>query len=546
MEGKGAAPEPRRTTDAPGTSLAGSAGLVSLATSLSRLGGLVREQLFASLMGAGYYSDAFVVAFRIPNLLRDLLAEGALSTAFVPTFTQRLVQGGRRDAFALGNLVLTSLFVVSGLLAVLGIVFAAPIVQLIAPGFAATPGKLELTVHLTRILFPFLPMIALAAVLMGMLNAQHRFFMPALAPALFNAAAITVGVGLWAADASPATSVLYWTLAVLLGGLVQFGVQVPPLHGSGWRYRPRFDIRFADPGLRQILRLMLPAFVGLSATQLNILVNNILASQLEQGSPSWINYAFRLMQLPIGVFGVAVATVNLAAVSRSAAAGDMEGFRRTLAASLKLVAFLTIPATAGLVALREPIIRLLYEHGRFTAYDTQQTAMVLAAYAVGLYAYASVKVLAPAYYALLAPRLPLYASLLAVACNIVANLALYKQLGAPGLALGTSIGAVANFGLLFAVFVRRYGGLGGLGLLWQLVRVVVASAAMGIACRYAALALESRVGRASWVDDAVVTLPPVLLGIVLYFLLGRLLHIGETEQAARLFTRMGKRIAGRR
>ena len=209
---------------------------------------------------------------------------------------------------------------------------------------------------------------------------------------------------------------------------------------------------------------MVPAFVGLSATQLNILVNNVLASQLEQGSPSWINYAFRLMQLPIGVFGVAVATVNLASVSRAAASGDMQTFRATLAASLKLVAFLTLPATAGLVALREPIIAMLYEHGRFTAHDTSRTAEVLMAYALGLYAYASVKVLAPAFYALHSPRQPLYASLLAVSCNIVANLALYRSLGAPGLALGTSIGALANFGLLLALFTRRYGGLGGLGL----------------------------------------------------------------------------------
>ena len=217
----------------PGGQIAGSAGLVSIATSLSRVGGLVREQLFASLMGAGFYSDAFVVAFRIPNLLRDLLAEGALSTAFVPTFTQRLLHGGRRDAYALGNLVLTTLFVVTGLLALSGIVFAAPIVRLIAPGFAATPGKLELTVQLTRMLFPFLPLVALAAVLMGMLNAQQRFFVPALAPALFNAAAIAIGLGLYAVHAVSSTAVYYWTLAVLLGGLVQFGMQVPTL----WRER---------------------------------------------------------------------------------------------------------------------------------------------------------------------------------------------------------------------------------------------------------------------------------------------------------------------
>ena len=526
--------------------LALSAGLVSIATFLSRIGGLIREQLFATLLGAGMASDAFVVAFRIPNLLRDLLAEGALSTAFVPTFTQRLVQGGTREAYALANLVLTTLLLVTGAIAVAGILAAEPLVSLIAPGFAATPGKLELTARLTRILFPFLPMIAMAAVLMGMLNAQRRFFVPALAPALFNLAAITVGVALVALRVPAALAVLWWTIAVLLGGLVQFGVQIPPLARAGWRFRPALRWKFDDPGLRQILRLMVPAFIGLSATQLNILINNVLASQLEQGSPSWINYAFRLMQLPIGVFGVAIATVNLTAVSRSAAAGDMGEFRATLASSLKLVAFLTLPATAGLVALREPIIALLYEHGRFTAYDTARTADVLSAYAIGLYAYASVKVLAPAYYALQAPRVPLYASLLAVACNIAANLALYRRLEAPGLALGTSIGALANFALLYVVFVRRHGSLGGFGIASQVVRVVIASVAMAAVCRWTSQRLGEWAGAGGIARDLLVTLPPVVLGVALYFALAWLMRVGETRQGLRLAARLGRRLGRRR
>ena len=530
-----------REATTPRRSLAGSAGLVSFATSLSRIGGLVREQLFASLLGAGMYSDAFVVAFRVPNLLRDLLAEGALSTAFVPTFTERLVRGGKRDAYALANLVFTTLFVVTGVVVVIGVIGATPIVRVIAPGFAATPGKIELTAQLTRILFPFLPMVALAAVLMGMLNAQQRFFVPALAPALFNLAAIVVGIGLYFTHVTTPVAVVGWTLAVLLGGLVQMGVQVPPLVRAGWRYRPRFSPRFADPGLRQIARLMAPAVVGLSATQLNILVNNILASRLEQGSPSWINYAFRLMQLPIGVFGVAVATVNLAAVSRHAAAGDMTRFRATLAQALKLVAFLTLPATAGLVALREPIVALLYEHGRFTAYDTARTAAVLAAYAVGLYAYASVKVLAPAFYALHATRLPMYASLLAVAVNIVANLALSGPLAAPGLALGTSLGALANFTFLLVVFTRRFGGVGGHGVIGQIARVGAASAAMGVLCRVAWRGLITL-----WPDGApgralLVTLLPVALGVASYFAFAALLRVEEVAQGRRLLNRALRR-----
>jgi putative peptidoglycan lipid II flippase len=531
---------PSATADAP-RSLAGSAGLVSFATFTSRIGGLVREQLFASLLGAGMYSDAFVVAFRVPNLLRDLLAEGALSTAFVPTFTERLVRGGKQDAYALANLVFTTLMIVTSVIAVAGILAATPIVSLIAPGFAATAGKLELTARLTRILFPFLPMVALAAVCMGMLNAQQKFFVPALAPALFNLAAIVVGIGLYFAEVTTPVAVVGWTLAVLLGGLVQLGVQVPPLVRAGWRWRPRFSPRFDDAGLRQIMRLMAPAVIGLSATQLNILINNILASRLEQGSPSWINYAFRLMQLPIGVFGVAVATVNLAAVSRHAAAGDMTRFRATLAQALKLVAFLTLPATAGLVALREPIVSLLYEHGRFTASDTARTAAVLAAYAVGLYAYASVKVLAPAFYALKNPRFPMYASLLAVGVNIVANLLLCGPLAAPGLALGTSLGALANFTLLLVVFTQRYGGLRGHGITGQVARVLIESVAMGFLCRFAWRGLAGLWPNGAPGGALVVTLVPVALGVGAYFLFAALLHIEEVGQGGRILQRTLRR-----
>ena len=529
------------TDPRPARGLLSSAGLVSFATSLSRLGGLVREQLFAALMGAGFYSDAFVVAFRIPNLLRDLLAEGALSTAFVPTFTQELVRRGKAHAFALGNLVLTTLLVVTGILVLGGWAFADPIVRLIAPGFEATPGKIELTTTLTRILFPFLPMVALAAVLMGMLNAQQRFFVPALAPALFNLAAIVVGGVLVIADLDARTTVVAWTGAVLLGGLLQLGIQVPPLLRAGWRFAARFRPRFDDPALRVILRLMGPAVVGLSATQVNILVNNILASHLEQGSPSWINYAFRLMQLPIGVFGVAVATVNLAAVSRHAAAQDMQAFRSTLSSSLKLVAFLTVPATAGLLALRQPIVDLLYQHGRFTAHDTLQTAAVLSMYAVGLYAYASVKVMAPAYYALQSPRVPLFASLAAVTCNIVASLALYKRMGAPGLALGTSIGAWVNIGVLYIAFVRRHGSLGEGALASQILRVGVASALMGVGCHFLARALAARFGQDTVGADLMVTLPAVVAGVVLYAGLAMVLRIPEIQAARSLLARRLRR-----
>jgi putative peptidoglycan lipid II flippase len=299
---------------------------------------------------------------------------------------------------------------------------------------------------------------------------------------MFNAAAIAVGLTLALGGVAPSMAVLWWTFAVLLGGLVQFGIQVPPLVAAGWRFRPRFDPHLADPGLRQILRLMVPAFIGLSATQVNILVNNILASQLEQGSPSWINYAFRLMQLPIGVFGVAVASVTLPLISRHAAYADRGAMRRTIADGLELALFFAVPAACGLVVLGEPIIGLIYEHGRFTVTDTHEAARALLGYAVGLAGYAGVKIVAPAFYALGEVSTPVRVSLISILVNYAMNWTLVRGLnfGHLGLALSTSAVAVVNFVWLFAVLRRRLNGMEGTRLIRSLLRIGVAAAVMSL------------------------------------------------------------------
>jgi putative peptidoglycan lipid II flippase len=285
--------------------MGGKALLVSAATMLSRVLGLVREQLFAALLGATAFADAFVVAFRIPNLLRDLFAEGALSAAFVPTFAEHLKRS-REAAFRLGSVVVGTLALVAGLITLLGIVFAPELVAAMAPGFDQVPGKVELTVVCTRVMFPFLPMVALAAVAMGGLNAQERYGPPALASAMFNVVAIVFGLALVAFGVKAEAAAIGWSIGTLLGGAAQLLVQVPALKRTGFSFRPRLDFR--DPGLRRILRLMAPATIGLAATQTNIFVNTIFVSQVPGGA-AWLNYAFRLMQLPIGVFGVAVATI---------------------------------------------------------------------------------------------------------------------------------------------------------------------------------------------------------------------------------------------
>jgi putative peptidoglycan lipid II flippase len=488
-------------------------GLVSAMTLVSRVLGLVREQVFAALLGAGAQTDAFNVAFRIPNLLRDLFAEGALSAAFVPAYAKALHAGGREEAHRLARRVLTVLAVAMGVLVAAGLLFAPQVVALLAPGYALVPGKVELTVFLTRIMMPFLPLVSFAAVAMGMLNAEERFGLPAFAPAMFNVVSILWGVGLWAFGFSAVAVAVGWSVGTLLGGAAQFLVQVPPLRGLGFRFRP--DWAPSDPGLRRIAALMAPATVGLAAVQINIFVNGYFAS-FEPGAVSWLAYAFRILYLPIGIFGVATGTVAAAGLARQAAAGDLDGVRATLRRSLLFLAFLTLPATAGLLVLARPVVRLLYERGRFGPEATEGTAIALVFYAFGLVAYTSVKVLAPAFYALGSPRVPLLASALAVATNLLVNLTLHQRFGFRAVALGTALGAIANVLVLVFVFQRRQGGLVQVAGAQSLIKMALASIVMAAVLVPVGHAIEDGVGTAGLGAQLATGLVPVLLGIGLY------------------------------
>jgi len=522
--------------------------LISLATSASRVLGLVREQLFAMLLGAGYFADAFVVAFRIPNLLRDLFAEGALSAAFVPTFAQVEKERGADEAHAVANRLIGALLLVVGVLTVLGMVFAGPVVGFFAPGFAAEPGKLELTSRLAVLMMPFLPVVSLAAVMMGMLNARARFRVPALAPALFNVAAILVGLGLKLAGAEPQVAVFGWAVGTLLGGLAQLVIQIPPLRRDGYRLLPSFRGLWRDPALRRIARLMAPATLGLAAVEANIFINTQFASG-QPGANAWLNYAFRLMYVPIGVFGVAIATVTTTNLARKAAEKDLAGMKAGLGQGLRHVAFLTIPATVGLVLLAEPIISLVYQHGRFTAADTQATALALAGYSLGLYAYSAVKVAAPAFYALDRPRVPLIGSAAAVATNLTFNLFAFPTLGYIGLAVGISLGAMVNLLIITTVFRRTTRGVSvRSGLFAQLVRVVLAAGVMGLVVWATVRGIDlgaERMGLA--VQSLLLRLVRVLCGVgvgaLVYAGAAKLLRIGEMEEILSALRRRRRRKA---
>ncbi len=464
-------------------------GVVGIAILCSRVLGLLREVIFASLFGASRNMDAFLTAFRAPNMLRDLFAEGALSTAFVTTFSRRIATDGDASAWRLASKVATLTVVFMSALTVLGIIGAPVLIQILAPGFPAE--KAALTIQLTRIMFPFILLVSLAALVMGMLNAKNIFGMPAMASSFFNLGSIIGGVTLcywldpqadWRHPHFGERGLMGLAIATLIGGLLQLLVQLPSLGRVGFRFRPDFNWR--DPGVRTILALMGPATIAASAVQVNVAVNSGFASALGDGPMTWLNIAFRLMQLPLGIFGVAIATVTLPLVSRSAALGNKAEFRGALAHAMRLVMLLTIPSAIGLIILAEPIIGLIYQHGRFTADATAHTAEALRFYAIGLVGYSAVKVLAPAFYALDKRNLPMLVSLGSIAVNFCLNwfFTFHLQLGHRGLALSTSLVAITNFLLLY-ILMRRLSGRLETGLMIRtLAKLLIAGALLAAIC----------------------------------------------------------------
>jgi putative peptidoglycan lipid II flippase len=459
-----------------------SARTVSLAVLGSRVLGLVREQVLATLFGASREFDAFVTAFRIPNLLRDLFAEGALSAAFVTTFSHKLETEGDQAAWRLANLVLNALIIVLGVITAAGILAAPLLVRIIAPGFSEIPGKTELTVTLTRVMFPFLLMVAMAALAMGMLNAKHRFGIPASASMMFNVGSILGGVGLayWLDPSFGPRAMIGISLGTLIGGAAQWLVQVPSLRSVGYRYQPILD--WHDPGFVRVMKLIGPSIIGTAAVQVNLFVDSWFASTWN-GGVTWLNCAFRLMQFPIGVFGVAIATATLPTATAHVSRGEINHFRRTLGRSVRLAFFLCVPAACGLALLATPIISTIYEHGKFDALATAQTARCLRAFAVGLAGYAAIKVIAPTFYAFGDSRTPMMVSVGSIAVNAGLDwlFAFRFGWGAAGLALSTSFVALTNFALLMSLMRRRIGRVEAGILLKSLVRISIAAAAMSAA-----------------------------------------------------------------
>src|SRR5579864_7437373 len=458
------------------------AGVVGLAVLCSRVLGLAREQIFAALFGGGRVMDAFTIAFRIPNLLRDLFAEGALSTAFVTVFTRTATLQDDAAGWRLANKVATLTVISLSAITLFGILVAPWLVALLAPGF--DPAKAAITVTLTRVMWPFILMVSLAALVMGMLNARNVFGMPAMASSFFNLGSIVAGVvlGYWLDPHFGPRAILGLAIGTLIGGGLQLTVQLPTLARQGYRFHP--DLHWRDPGVRAILRLMGPSVIAASTTQVNVLVNSVFASQLGDGPTFWLTVAFRLMQLPLGIFGVALGTVALPLLARMAATGNTGAFRSELARGMRLAFLMTIPASLGLMMLAEPIISVLYQHGRFGPHETAESAADLRFYAIGLCGYAALKVLVNAFYAIDRRKTPMVVSCLAVGVNLLLNWIFTMHLGwgHRGLAFSTACVASSNFLILYFLMRSHLGRLESRALALLLLKVAIASVALLAVC----------------------------------------------------------------
>ncbi|MCH8157407.1 MAG: murein biosynthesis integral membrane protein MurJ [Nitrospinae bacterium] len=510
------------------------AGAVGGMTLFSRLLGFIRDLVIAMQFGASSAADAFFVAFRIPNVQRRILAEGAVTAAFIPVFSELRNDRGDKEAWAMtGNLfnILLAVLVTTTLALA---VFAPFVITVFAPGFLDEPDKFDLAVLLTRWMAPYLLFIGLAVFCMGILNACKVFALPAATPALLNICMISAALFISPQLEEP---ILGLAFGVLVGGLLQFLCQVPEVMRRGFRFATSF--KWKDSATIKIGKLMVPAILGLAVYEINMLVDTLLASLLPGGSISYLYYGNRLVQLPLGVFGVALGVAILPMLSDQAARKDLPEMIKTLAFGIRLILFITIPATVGLILLRFPIVNTLWERGEFSRVTTEGTAIALLYYSVGLCAFCGIKVIVPAFYSLQDTKTPAMIGIWSMVLNIVLNLILMGPMKHGGLALATSIAALFNVVLLIHFLRKRLGLLGGRKILVSTLKLVLASAVMGIVIYFfnanffdpdAAIGIKLSVLTAD-----------VVLGVLCYGFLSRLM---QNEELTFIFEMARKRRRG--
>ena len=455
------------------------AGVLGAATMLSRIMGMVRDMVVARLFGAGLYTDAFIAAFQIPNMLRRFFAEGALTSAFVPTFSEWYVNKGEEEARALANVCFTALTLVMAAITIVGVIFSPQIVSLMFPGFAVNAEKLSVTILLNRLMFPYIFFVSLVALSMGILNTVRHFFTPAISTVFLNLSMILCAVLLHHRFQVPIVSL---AVGVLVGGMLQLALQLPVLYKKGFPIRP--DFRLGHPALKRIALLMGPAVFGVGVYYLNITVGSILASLLAEGSVSYLYYAQRLFEFPQGIFTASVAQAVLPSMSRQAAAGDLPALKESLSYGVRLTLVITIPAMTGLALCATPIFSLLFMVGAFDYAKAVNCGIALLYYSLGLSFVALVRVLVPAFYALKDTKTPVLVALVAFVLNLVCSLLLMGPLKHGGLALASSISALGNMLLLLWFLRRKIGPFGGRSIMISAAKGVVASLPMALTVYY--------------------------------------------------------------
>ena len=504
--------------------ISSAAGVIAFFTLLSRILGLVRDMVMATLFGSGMAADAFFVALRIPNLLRRLFAEGSLTIAFIPVFTEYLTLKSREDAFELARIVFTILSLILVVITVLGVLFAPFIVKIQAFGFGSSGIKYDLTVLLTRLTFPYIFFIGIVAFFMGVLNSLRHFAAPAAAPILLNVGIIGAACFISPHCDEPIVGV---AMGVILGGVLQVALQIPWVYGAGLILFPKWQP--LHPAVKRIGYLMLPAVFGSAVYQFNQFVGTLLASFLKEGSVSWLYYADRLVQFPLGIFAIAIATAALPSMSADAARKDHTQFQKTLDHGLCLVFFIALPAMAGLLILGKPIVELLFERGAFNAESSAMTTDALFCYALGLWAFSGMRVLIAAFYALQDTKTPVKVAIISLGVNVIASLVLMGPLKHAGLALALSLASAVQFGLL-AFFLRKKGlFIHAAPILKSISKSAAATLVMGslvFCCRtqwFHPTATQP-------LSEKILSLSTlVFMGIVVYFLTARVLGCREIK-----------------
>ncbi|NPA40328.1 MAG: murein biosynthesis integral membrane protein MurJ [Thermodesulfobacteria bacterium] len=513
-------------------SITGSATSVTIAVFLSRILGLVREQVLAFFFGATNSMDAYVVAYRIPNLLRDLFAEGALSSAFVKVFSSSLEKKGKDYSFKIASTLITNFSIILFFVVIIGIIFSKEIVSLIAPDFAKNPEKFLLTIHLTQIMMPFILIISLSSILAGMLNTFKVFFLPAFSSALFNLVSISIGVaGYYLLIRVGINPIYAMAIGVLCGGLFQLCFQIPLIKNKGFRFK--FAPDFGNAEFKEVVKLVLPVIFGLSVVQINILINTYFATSCGKGAISWYSYAFRIMYVPLGLFGVGLSQALLPELSRQIARKDFTLAKEIFAKALVVSLSVSIPSAIGLFCLSHPIIALLFERGRFTPSDTIATSTILKILAVGLPFYGLTKTTVPLFYSLGKTYIPALGSVIAVVTNVAIILLTIKHLGINGVALGTAGSLLFQcvFLLIISFFILKPGG--AKFFLKSFLSLFLASGM---------LILTLKVITHFFHSSAVIVISSILAGGTIYILFCRLFGPPETYMFfERLFAKFSKR-----